>query len=145
MNTELKAASQLHGFGRRLVAEGTVAGQSVLVKCFFGRRSQTALWRELRGLRALLAAGLPAPGERLAYHMPQGGVLVTDWLASARPLDLSRVEEQVTAVELLADLHLPDVLREAARTKRPFLALFLRRSRRCGDQAVGFDHVSQSG
>jgi tRNA A-37 threonylcarbamoyl transferase component Bud32 len=91
--------------GRRLVAEGTVAGQSVLVKCFFGRRSQTALWRELRGLRALLAAGLPAPGERLAYHMPQGGVLVTDWLASARPLDLSRVEEQVAAVELLADLH----------------------------------------
>lgn len=91
--------------GRRLVAEGTVAGQSVLVKCFFGRRSQSALWRELRGLRALQAAGLPAPGERLAYHMPQGGVMITDWLSAARPLDLTRVDDQVAAVELLADLH----------------------------------------
>jgi tRNA A-37 threonylcarbamoyl transferase component Bud32 len=91
--------------GRRLVAEGKVAGETVLVKCFLGPRSRSLLWREVRGLRALQAAGLPAVGERIAYHMPKGGVLVTDWLAAAQPLDLGRRDEQVKAVELLADLH----------------------------------------
>ncbi len=69
-------------------------------------------------------------------------------LAEPRRAEEERVVEGFLAVagggdedlELLADLGLADVFGELAWAKRALLALFLRRGRPSGDQAVGFDH-----
>lgn len=100
---------------KRIVGQASIDGQPVLVKLFIAARSEQHWQRELAGIRALIAAGLPTPELLDAMPLPgDGHVLLTQFfpdaesLASAwqdEPLDNLRAQRLLPVMPLLAKMH----------------------------------------
>lgn len=73
--------------GKRLVGAGSLDGAPVLVKLFIASASERHWQRELDGIRALLAAGVPTPALIEAQALAGGGhALLTALIADAEDL-----------------------------------------------------------
>ncbi len=101
--------------GKRVVARARLDAQVVLVKFFVAARSEQHWQRELAGLRALDAAGLPTPDLLEAMPLKGGGhVLLTQFLPDAESLaslwqadsdDAQRMQRLFPVMSLLAQMH----------------------------------------
>ncbi len=101
--------------GKRVVGRARLEARVVLVKFFVAARSEQHWQRELAGLRALDAAGLPTPGLLEAMPLKEGGhVLLTRFLPDAESLaslwqsdadDAQRVQRLFPVMSLLAQMH----------------------------------------
>ena len=99
--------------GRRLVCAGTLDGQPVVGKLFYGRHAARYWRREHRGARALATHRLPAPA--LLHAGPLGGAcyaVVTAWREPVRSLRPAygaerpeRLADMLAVVDLLARQH----------------------------------------
>ena len=99
--------------GRRLVCAGTLDGQPVVGKLFYGRHAERYWRREERGVRALAAHRLPAPP--LLHASALGDecyAVVTAWREPVRPLHAAygaarpeRLTDVLAVVDLLARQH----------------------------------------
>ena len=73
--------------GKRIVGEGTWAGQAVLAKLFIAQDSHRHAEREHQGLEALMQAGLPTPKLRISTGLQNGGnAVLTEFLPDAKSL-----------------------------------------------------------
>jgi tRNA A-37 threonylcarbamoyl transferase component Bud32 len=77
--------------GKRIVGEGELNGQQVLVKLFIAKTGFRHLRRELAGIQALQRGALPTPGLHPASPAvtPAGHLLLTEFLAGSEPLDIA--------------------------------------------------------
>src|SRR5690606_29350924 len=77
--------------GKRIVGEGELNGQQVLVKLFIAKTGFRHLRRELAGIQALKRGALPTPGLHPARPAgtPAGHLLLTEFLAGSEPLDVA--------------------------------------------------------
>jgi len=111
---------------RRLVGEGTIDRQRVLVKMFIGKHTKRRWQQEQHGLQALAACCLPSPALLAAQAMAGGGhVLLTEFLDSAENLaetwaklphrtagDAPSVALLTPALALLGRLHSAGLIQE---------------------------------
>ncbi|MEH6388876.1 MAG: lipopolysaccharide kinase InaA family protein [Pseudomonas profundi] len=74
---------------KRLVAQGELAGRTVLAKLFIAPAAQRHCVRELEGIKAVLGAGIATPAIISQGALPGGGhYLLTDFLEEAESLEV---------------------------------------------------------
>ena len=96
--------------GKRFAALGSWRGKQVFVKVFFGKRAMRPWQRELQGIAAIQAAGVPTPAPLWQGELPPGGkLLLTAYLEGGQSLAESGhpadARQQDAVMESLARLH----------------------------------------